>query len=138
METPYTVKPNFIHRVLFTVLCVSIILLFYFFDNGEFWNSDDYILRYILVGIYIIFVFNTFGLFIRKINFTDENIIYRNSFGFTKIKKYKDIVKVVGEAENISIKFSDESLIKVWVSEGNINKILRIIKKKREELRSEF
>lgn len=59
----------------------------------------------------------TVGLFIRKIDFADENIIYRNSIGFTKIKKYKDIANITGEAGNISIKFSDESLIKVRTSD---------------------
>ena len=133
-ETPYTVKPSWIHRILFIVLCVSIILLVYFFEKGEFWYSPDWILRNFLITFYILYIFLTIGLFIRKIDFTDEFIIYRNSYCITKIKRYKDIVKVTGEEENISIKFSDKSLIKVWMSEGNIHKVLRIIKKKREEV----
>lgn len=86
-----------------------------------------------MIALYIFFVLITVGMFIRKIDFTDENIIHRNSFGITKVKIYKDIIEIKGEEESISIKFSDKSLIKVWVSEGNIHKVLRIIKKKREE-----
>lgn len=132
-ETPYIVKPSWIHKILFIVLCVSVILIFYFFDSEEFWGSNDYILRNILAAFYLLFVLLTVGLFIRKINFTDECIIYRNLVGFTKIKRYKDIIKIVGEEENLSIKFSDKSLIKVWTSEGNVHKVLRIIKNKREQ-----
>lgn len=131
-ETPYTVKPNRINRILSILLFFSTILLFYFFEVGEFWNSLNWFLRTVLIAFYSLYILLTVGLFIKKTDFTDEFIFYRNLFGITKIKKYKDIVKVSGEEGNISIKFSDESLIIVWVSEGNIHKVLRIIKKKRE------
>lgn len=131
-ETPYIVKSEWGYRVMFISLFVSIILMFFIFDDGEFWNSNNYILMTIYAIFYIIFIFITYGLFIRRINFADECIIYRNSFGFTKIKKYKDIIKITGEDQNISIIFTDESLIKVSTSEANIHKVLRIIKKRRE------
>lgn len=131
-ETPYTVKPNWIHRILSIVLCISVILLFYF-EDGEFWNSPNWILRNVLIAFYLFYILFTIGLFIRKTDFTDKCIIYRNLCGITKIKRYKDIVNIWGEEKNISIKFSDERLIKVWVSEGNVPKVLRIIKRKREE-----
>lgn len=133
LKIPYTIKPSWIHRLLFVALSVSVVLMFFFLDNGEFWNSTDWILRNILIFLYGIFVVQTIGMFLRKVAFLDDNIQFRNNFGITKTKKYKDISEIKGEEENISIKFCDNSLIKVWESEGNVHRVLRIIKKKREE-----
>jgi hypothetical protein len=132
-EIPYTAKPHRIHRIIFILLAVSLPIMFIVFDNGEFWNSEEIFFRNLLLGFYGLFILFTIGMFVRKVEFTNDTIFHRSFFGITKIKKYKDIVDVTGEAENISIRFSDNSLIKVWTSEGNIHRILRIIKKKRDD-----
>jgi uncharacterized membrane protein YhaH (DUF805 family) len=82
-EIPYTVKPHWIHKGLFIVLCFSIILPFYFFESGEFWNSPNDILRNILVVFYLMFVLMTVGLFIRNLHDLantkgNENLVQRH------------------------------------------------------------
>lgn len=133
-EIPYTVKPNWTIRLTFIALSISLPALFFFLgDNGEFWNSEDVFLRNLILIFYGLFVLLTIGMFVRKVEFRNEKIIHRSYFGITKVKKYKDIVDVTGEEDNISIKFSDNSLIKIWVAEGSVHRVLRIIKKKRKE-----
>lgn len=105
-EIPYTVKPSWVHRILFIVLSASLTLIFFLIgDNGEFWNSEHEFIRNLILIFYSVLVLFTIGIFIRKIEFRNNKILHRSYFGITKIKKYKDIVDVTGQEENISINF---------------------------------
>lgn len=132
-EIPYTTKTPWWYRLIFPPLGIIFFLLVPFSEWIEAWQTWTWTFRLIIIWFVAAFLVGSFGAFLRRVIFNHESIEYRNFLGITKIKNYKDIVDIKATEQNIRIIFSDNSSIKVWTGEGNIHRVLRIIKKKREE-----
>lgn len=132
-EIPYTVKTPLWYKL--TVIPFGLAIFFAVPINEwiDTFQYGSWILRILFIGSFVFCLVGFLEAFLRKIDFDYDSIKHRNFLGFTKIKKYSEITEVIGEEQNLKIMFSDNSSIKVWTGEGNIHKVLRIIKKKREE-----
>ncbi len=134
-EIPYTAKtPWFIH-----VMCSPLILswIYFIFISPsllvESWQLGNWFGRFALIFFFTVLPLCTLSVFLTKTKFDHNGIEHRDFLGVTKLRSYQDIVETKGFEEHIKITFSDNTSIKIWMGEANIGRVLRIMKKKREQ-----
>ena len=134
-EIPYTAKAPWFIRVMGSPL---IFLWIYFIfispsSLAEGWQSGNWLARLGFIFLFTVLPLCMLSVFLTKTTFDNDGIKHRNLLGMTKLRNYHDIVEIKGFEEHIKITFSDNTSIKIWMGEANIGRVLRIMKKKREQ-----
>lgn len=132
-EIPYTTKIPWWYRLILTSSPTILFLLVPVSEWILAWQSWTWFFKLIVNCFICVFFIAGLDSFLRRTNFSHETIEHRNFLGIIKVKKYRDIINIKATEQNIKIIFSDKSSIEIWTAEGNIHRVLRIIKKKRKE-----